>query len=903
MKCGTAAMKAAFAGVSYGGLASAAFLLCLLSGVFLSLHYDPANALLSLSGILLYNPWASFWRNLHFWSAQFMLVFLLIHLWGYLRRKNFTVLRPGVWFRLGMALPLAFFLMFTGFLLKGDADSRQASLIFRNLLNALDPGEQWLAASLLGPGETLLIPYLHHVATASILLLLIVREHARKLWPGSRTFILSLLLLAIPVLWLIPPLHDGLDPVLKGPWYFAGLQELLHWITEPMLVWILGLVFIMLVWLLRTAGTRTAKLIRTGLLLYTLSYALLTVMAIFFRGAQWQLTVPGQGENRGRYPWVQFVLADHAKGLTFTDSLAGKESCLHCHDRFRGFSPGHDPRQIGCASCHGGNIFSMDQGIAHRHMTTIPGDLANVGRSCGLAACHPEMLPRIRNSLMTRLSGLIAVNHWVFGELPSPDSLFDIHRLGQSPAGLHLRNLCLSCHLGNPKTESGPLGESSRGGACLACHLQYDRKAEKALLQYRMGRFRNEMREYDHPAVSIRTGNSHCFGCHSRSGRIALSYEGWHECLEEDTAGKAGGKYRVLADGRLLEFVSADVHHEIGMQCTDCHDAMEVMGDGNLYRHKEEAVKIRCTDCHRIAPPVIFQAEDLDYESAKIRRLWGMDSLLPFIAGDISGRPLPGARLRGDSMVFRIRGGTADLPLRPPAPACVRGKVHESLSCSSCHTAWAPRCIGCHTAFSPAETGWDHLAKKETKGQWTEQVAAFVHSLPSLGVDHREGKRVIRTVVPGMIISLDQASFPGSAEKDRSFHRLYAPLEAHTTMRKGRSCKSCHNDPVALGYGEGRLEFVATGPGLGKWQFIPAYELSGSDKLPADAWIPFMGERKPPLATRSTLRPFTPAEQRRILAPGACLTCHDQHSPLMLASLDSFERLQKNMSPACRKME
>ncbi len=903
MKLYAAGITAAFKGVSYGGLASAAFLLCLLSGVLLSLHYDPANAFVSLNGILLYNPWASFWRNLHFWSAQFMLGLMLIHFWGYLLRKHFTVLRPGIWFRLGIALPLAFFLMFTGFLLKGDADSRQASLIFRNLLNAIDPAEQWLAGSLLGPGDSLLIPYLHHVATATILLLLIVREHARKLWPGSKTFVLSLLLLAIPVLWLIPPLHNGLDPVLKGPWYFAGLQEFLHRITEPLLVWILVLVFIALVWFLRKAGPQTARLIRMALLSYALAYSILTVIALFFRGAQWQPAVPGSGENRGRYPWVQFVLADHAKGLTFSDSLVGKSSCLHCHDRFRGFSPGHDPRQIGCASCHGGNIFSMDKRIAHRNMTTIPGDLATVGRSCGLTACHPEIVPRIRNSLMTTLSGLIAVNHRVFGEIPSPGSLYDIHRVGQSPAGVHLRNLCLSCHLGNPKTETGPPGESSRGGACLACHLQYDAKAEKALLQYRMGKFRNEMREYDHPAVSIRTGNSHCFGCHSRSGRIALSYGGWHECLEEDTAGKATAEYRVLADGRLLEFVSADVHHTKGMQCTDCHDAMEVMGDGNFYRHKEEAVKIRCTDCHRLRPPVIVRAEDLDYETARIRRLWGMDSLLPFIAGDISGRPLPGARISGDSMVFRVRGGKEDLPLRAPAPACVRGKVHERLSCSSCHTAWAPRCIGCHTAFNPDLPGWDHLARKETKGQWTEELAAFVHSLPTLGVEHRDGKQVIRTMVPGMIITLDQSAFPGSKEKAGGFHRLYAPLEAHTIMKKGRGCTSCHLDPVALGYGEGRLAFVKTGPGLGRWQFFPAYELSAYDRLPADAWIPFMGERNSPLATRNNIRPFTPAEQRRILAIGACLTCHDQHSPTMLASLENFLLIQKNMRPACRKLE
>ena len=36
-----------------------------------------------------------------------------------------------------------------------------------------------------------------------------------------------------------------------------------------------------------------------------------------------------------------------------------------------------------------------------------------------------------------------------------------------------------------------------------------------------------------HPSVSLKVSDNHCFGCHSRSGRISTNYEGWHETTLE----------------------------------------------------------------------------------------------------------------------------------------------------------------------------------------------------------------------------------------------------------------------------------------------------------------------------------------------------------------------------------
>ena len=36
-----------------------------------------------------------------------------------------------------------------------------------------------------------------------------------------------------------------------------------------------------------------------------------------------------------------------------------------------------------------------------------------------------------------------------------------------------------------------------------------------------------------HPSVSLTVSDNHCFGCHSRSGRISTNYQGWHETTIE----------------------------------------------------------------------------------------------------------------------------------------------------------------------------------------------------------------------------------------------------------------------------------------------------------------------------------------------------------------------------------
>ena len=607
------------------------------------------------------------------------------------------------------------------------------------------------------------------------------------------------------------------------------------------------------------------------------------------------------------------------------------QGCLACHAGVTGLDAAHAPTRLGCEACHGGAPSAATPEAAHQGLIRIPGNVGDMDRTCGAAGCHPEMPPRLRASIMFTMAGVISVDREVFGEpegtpagsraspgFPAPEG---------SPADTHLRGLCLSCHLGAVKDSTGPIDETSRGGACNACHLTYDDAARADLGHASTAGF-------VHPKLVATPTDEHCFGCHSRSGRISLQAAGWREARPGEP------RERILDDGRALTKAPGDLHTAAGFLCVDCHTSVEIMGIGESAAHREDQQRVRCEDCHRVgADAAVTPGDRLEPETRRLAvRLAPVGPEAQFVQYDGDRFAFPNVFVEAGQVRVRLKSARRVVEARAPAAACGRSGPHQRVACAACHDAWAPQCVGCHTSWNPDGRHVDLVDGVERPGEWLERSGEVFSDRPTLGVREAKDGTVARFegFVPGMILTL--APTPGGAVR---FRRAFAALSAHTTSRSARSCDDCHRSPLALGFGRGHLVVVAAtdgrsvnrhsagvrsvGPRAGggssararapapslRWRFLPTLPRRSEDGLPADAWIPFPGIGPRPaqasgdvpaprgMSTRPNTRPLDETELGRILRVGACLGCHAPGTPVMTAALGDFTRTDARRGPRC----
>ena len=253
--------------------------------------------------------------------------------------------------------------------------------------------------------------------------------------------------------------------------------------------------------------------------------------------------------------------------------------------------------------------------------------------------------------------------------------------------------------------------------------------------------------------------------------------------------------------------------------------------------------------------------------------------------------------VRGDTAWLVTKNKRDTFRLQKPAAVCT-APVHADVSCSACHSAWAPSCIGCHNAYDPKEKGYDMVLNREQNGSWVEYTGQYLAQLPTLGIRKEADKQEFIPVIPGMILTIDKKSYTHRRHDSLLFRRMFAPAAPHTTSIKGRSCKSCHNDPVALGWGKGKLTYQV-GPKGGKWIFRSYYQNNPHDGLPEDAWTGFLQSRTGMVSTRKDVFPLNVAEQKKMLTVGACLTCHAENSKVMKESLNGLKKVIQHKSVHC----
>ena len=886
---------------TFGWVAVASVILCAVSGALLAIPYDITSPYLSVTKLVTANPPASLLRNMHYWSAQLFLILTLIHIFDHLwKGTEGNIKKKSIWFRLVLSIVFTIYAMLSGFILKADGDSLQAHRILSSIVNSLPLIGTMLQQTFIGTEGNFQVLYIQHAATATVILFVIIMEHARSLKVNLGTLLITTGLITIVSFLFRAPINGLNDAIMKGPWYFVGLQETLHWVSNPLLISIGLILFLVLLYLIPWVKPLYSKIIKQFFVVMIILYALLTITGFFFRGPMWQWQWPWEKEYT-----IQPLL--HSEKINFSpadttqiDIVQGHaEGCVSCHKGMTGFSDAHKPEYIGCFSCHGGDPLTLDKTKAHSTMFPVPGNLSKAPQTCGNVGCHPGIVSRVDISLMTSLSGIISVDKWVFGETKDLNMASHINDIGNTASGQHLRNLCAGCHLGNEKTNTGPAEWLERGGGCLACHLSYDEKSQFTLAQVKRKQKSGAPLPMFHPSLNLNITNDKCKSCHSRSGRISMNYEGWHETELKPENVKGKDNFQILPDKRVFVKMPADIHHQKGMLCIDCHGSYELMGDGKHYAHKEEAVKVQCSDCHTQKAYRQKPLAGTDQETQLIS--WSRkfkNEGIQLILTQKGGVPLVNTLVEdeGSKLSMIKKSGKEIVIMKPPAKVCTEGKAHSRLSCEACHTAWAPQCIGCHNGYDSKVKSFDILKNTAKAGTWVEYSTEGVAEMPVLGInasDKTTKNGQVGTFTPGMIMTIDKGSFR-KGEKT-VFHRLFAPSSAHTTQREGRSCKSCHNDPLAIGYGRGKLSYSVAG----KWTFDPLYQNNKYDGLPEDCWTGFLKERKDQASTRIGMRPFNLVEQKRILTAGACLTCHDAASNVMKRSLVDFQKVISEKSKRC----
>lgn len=532
------------------------------------------------------------------------------------------------------------------------------------------------------------------------------------------------------------------------------------------------------------------------------------------------------------------------------------ERCVTCHGR-----PEEDPggaharAAVGCSSCHLGNALAFDKKRAHAGMEPEPGALRTVSQTCGRVGCHVREAQRVSTSLMARASGIVSVNRWVFGEIPEPRGTATmaetLAKADPSPAERHLGKLCAGCHL-HTLRENRDDAIHGNGSGCSSCHVA--RRLPGAVPR-------------PHPAVDARVTDDRCLGCHSRSGRIALTYEGLYE-VEREQAGACGDTATSLHDGRPACRADADVHRLAGLSCIDCHLHTDLMGDGHEWEHEEEQVEITCEACHG---PVRGGSERRETTWSEVTDPISRDLLRQ--RGETRppeervrlgrrGTPVWNLRPSGSGWVTLRKGqGVALATRQTPIDANHVLPGHERLTCSSCHAAWAPTCSTCHTSFDTDGKQWDFARSAETTGRWVETSDGYDSRPPALAI-RPDGR--VAPAIPGMVMHLDATAAGGP----RASRRLYSSFDPHSTGKKARDCASCHLSSWALGLGTGTLSLAGEVPA-----FTPAMPAPEDARLASDAWTR-LDARTPGAGTRVGLRSLDASELRRTLAAGACVSCH-----------------------------
>ncbi|WP_028582968.1 cytochrome b N-terminal domain-containing protein [Desulfogranum mediterraneum] len=272
--------KALFIANRWGGQTLISLYISIISGIILALHYSPATPFYHTATIELIAPYGSFWRALHYYSSQAFFLLLTGHIAAILWQQS-EIPSRSAWIRLCSSFPVAVLLLFSGYVLRGDATGEAAGAIAENICLSIPVVGQWLNDLLFDLQESgLRKPYLHHLCGLMVLGAFTLWPHLKR-YPArwSNHLLLVALTLLVSIFWTAPMEPERLGLLhIAGPWFFLGLQELLRYLPTFIAGVAIPLLPLLLIYLLPSPPGRRRGCV-LALLAWLLAYGVFTLLS------------------------------------------------------------------------------------------------------------------------------------------------------------------------------------------------------------------------------------------------------------------------------------------------------------------------------------------------------------------------------------------------------------------------------------------------------------------------------------------------------------------------------------------------------------------------------------------------------------------------------------------------
>ncbi len=278
---GIMGIRSLFLRVRWGEKSMVALYLSLLSGLVVALQYDAAHPFYSASSLDILVPFGLYFRSLHFYSSQLFFLLVLLHFLAVLLERRRIAMSFGKWLPLVVSLPVIVLLLFTGYVLRGDATGESAGIIAENIALSLPVAGRWLNELLFAVStEGMIRVYANHLIGLCLLWLVLSWDHIRRYrvgWVAHGDLVLAVLVFCLVVNAPMEPFVVGAMHI-AGPWFFLGLQELLRFV-QPFWAGILFPVLPVAALCLLPLGETYRRRGQLFALVWVLLYLILTVIA------------------------------------------------------------------------------------------------------------------------------------------------------------------------------------------------------------------------------------------------------------------------------------------------------------------------------------------------------------------------------------------------------------------------------------------------------------------------------------------------------------------------------------------------------------------------------------------------------------------------------------------------